>query len=93
MGCGVKLHDELIIPLGELLGNKSVNSTCLEAIMHTREVILILLDELPVNPSHVTHNGLLIKQNCLIEVLLLLSVESIVQSSPSPGGIWIRLSS
>ena len=41
---------------------------------------------------HVTHYGLLIKQDGLIEVLLFLCMEPVVHNSPSPSGIWIRLS-
>src|SRR3954469_3830236 len=92
MCCGVELHDQLFIPLCELLPNKVSNSTCLEVVLHSRVVIFIVLDVFPVYPSHVTHNGLLVQQDCLIEVLLFLSVEPVVNSSPSPGSIWILCS-
>ena len=92
VGSGVKLHDQLIIPLGELLGNKCINSTCFEVVIYSWIVIFILLDVLPVNPYHVTNNRLLVKQNCLIKVLLFLSVKPVVNNSSSPDSIWIRLS-
>ena len=67
-----------------LLANKLVHSTSLEAIIDTWEMIFILSDVCPVNPSHVTDNWLLVKQNGLIEVLLILRVEPVIHnSSPS----------
>ena len=59
-------------------------STCFEAVIYSWEVIFVLLDVFPINPSHVTNNGLLVQQNCLIEVMLFLSVEPVVNSSPPP---------
>ena len=72
---GVELQDKLIIPLCELLSHKLIDSTSLETIMYTWIVILILLDVVPVDPSHVTHYGLLVKKNGLIEVLLFLCMD------------------
>src|SRR3954468_6560824 len=87
--CGVELHDQLFIPLCELLPNKVSYSTTLKAVLHSRIVLFIFLDVLPIYPSHVTNYGLLIKQNCLIEVLMFLCVEPVVNSSSSSGSIWI----
>ena len=84
MCCGVELHDKLLVPLCELLPNKIFNSTRLEAVIYCWIVSFILLDVVPVDPSHVTHNGLLVKQNGFIEILLLLGVESVVNCCPSP---------
>ena len=61
MSYGVELHDELIIPFCELLSHKLINSTSLEAIIYTREVIFIFINEFPAYSSHVTHDGLLVK--------------------------------
>src|SRR3954466_12347801 len=82
--CGVELHNQLLIPLCELLPNKVSYSTSSEAILHSRVVLFIFLDIFPINPSHVTHNWLLVQQDCLIEVLLFLSVEPVVNNSSSP---------
>ena len=53
--------------------------------------ILIFINVLLVTPFHVTHNGLLVQQHNLIEVLLFSGVETIVNNSPPPCGIWIYL--
>ena len=87
----VELHDQLIVPLCELLANKLVNLTGLEAIINTWEVIFILSYVGPVHPSHVTHYGLLVKQDSLIEILLFLCVEPIIHSSSPPDSIWVSL--
>src|SRR3954462_9867896 len=89
MCCGVELHDQLFIPLCELLPNKVSYSTSLEAVLHSRIVLFIVLDVFPVYPSHVTNDWLLIKQNCLIEVLLFPCVEPVINSSSSPCSIRI----
>src|SRR3954462_5439611 len=92
MCCGVELHDKFLIPLCELLPNKFCYSTSFEAVLHSRVVLFVVLDVLPIDPSHVTDNWLLVQQDCLIEVLLFLSMELVVYSSPSPGSIGILCS-
>ena len=78
------MHNEFHVPLCELLPNKVCYSTSIEVVIHSRVVFFLVLDVLPIDPSHVTNYGLLIQQNCLIEVLLFLSVKPIINSSSSP---------
>src|SRR3989337_2627457 len=92
MSSRIELHDQLIIPLGEILANKLVNLTSLEAIINSWKMIFIFFDVFPINPSHVTDNGLLVKQDSLIEILLFLCVEPVIHNSSPPDSIWIRLS-
>src|SRR5215216_6509940 len=91
MGSGIELHYHLIIPFSQLLTNKCVHFIHSEALMNSRKVIFIVINECPVNPSHITHYGLLIQEYCLIEVLMLLSVKPVIHSNPSPCCIWIYL--
>ena len=65
MSCLVELHNELIIPLGELLTNKVINTISFEAFMHTWEMISICINEFLVHPSHITDYGLLVQQHYL----------------------------
>ena len=89
MSSGVELHDHLIIPLGKLLSNKVINTSYPEALMNMGEVVFIGINILPIHPSHVTDDWLLIKQDSLIEVLLFSGLEAVITSSPPPCSIWI----
>ena len=90
MCCGVDLRDKFIIPVSELLPNKISNSTSNKTVLDSKIVLFIVLDVGPVDPPHITNYRLLVQQDCLIEILLFLSVEPLVNSSPSPGSIGIR---
>ena len=57
------------------MSNKFVNLIHLETLMHSREVILIVINVSQIHPSHVTHNGFLVQQQCFIKVMLFLGVE------------------
>ena len=89
LSCGVELHNEFIIPVGELLPNKICNSTSIKTVIPSRIVFFIFLHVGPVDPPHITHYRLLVQQDCLIEILLFICVEPVINNSPSPGGIWI----
>ena len=91
MCCGVKLHDQLIIPFSQLLTNKCVNSCSSETLMDSWEILSIIVNEFLVNPSHVTYYGLLVQEHSLIEVLLFLCMEPVVNSNPPSYGIWVCL--
>ena len=60
MCCGVEVHHHLIIPFGQFLTHKSINSIHSEALMNSRKVIFIVINESLVDPLHVTNYGLLV---------------------------------
>src|SRR6187399_2433893 len=62
MGCGIELHDHLVIPCCQFLTHKISNSTCSKALMHMGKEVPMLsaVNVLPVNIPGVSNNGLLI---------------------------------
>ena len=44
MSCGVELHDEFLVPLCEILPNKVLYSTRLEAVLNSWVVLFIVLN-------------------------------------------------
>ena len=47
----IELHNYLIIPLGKLSPNKSINTSKLEALINMGKVVFILINVFPIHPS------------------------------------------